>query len=197
METIESWIDIKEYEGLYQVSDLGRVRVLDRMKHCGQLNGKEVHRIQRGHILKEWITPDDYCQVGLTIDKKRQCLLVHRLVAAAFVPNPLNLPEVNHVKSNRRDNRASQLEWVDRPANILHSYRAGYKTGRLKGKSGKDVPASRAVLQCDLTGKVVKEWESITDANKIGGFCSPNIIKVAKGRQRKHKGFIWKYVEAS
>ena len=101
----EIWKDIEGYEGKYQVSNMGRVKTLNYRN-----SGKEqiLHSNPTG----------GYCIVGLC-KTKRKTYYIHRLVAAAFVPNPENKPEVNHINHNKRDNRASNLEWVTQYENGL------------------------------------------------------------------------------
>jgi hypothetical protein len=120
METKEIWKDIEGYEGLYQVSNLGRIKSLNFKR-----SGKE-------GILKS--NPEGgYCAVTLS-HKRRGVFYIHRLVATAFIPNPENKPEVNHINHNKRDNRASNLEWVTQSENC---------TAYLKSQKRKDVIAEQ------------------------------------------------------
>jgi hypothetical protein len=114
---MEVWKDIAGYEGIYQVSDAGRVRSVDRVNSQGaKLKGKP----------RKLITDrDGYYVVGLTRNAVMRYHKVHRLVAAAFIPNPDNLPQVNHVEGNKSDNRACKLEWCTNQENIDHSVMVG------------------------------------------------------------------------
>jgi len=105
----EEWRDIKGYEGLYQVSNLGRVRSL---------------RFKKVRILKPWGS-HGYKHIELCVNNSRFVTGVHRLVAEAFIPNPLNLPEVNHKDRNRSNNVLDNLEWVNRSQDVAHAYANG------------------------------------------------------------------------
>jgi hypothetical protein len=105
----EVWKDIQGYEGLYQVSDFGRVRSFKRSS---------------GHVVLKQNNTRGYMQVVLSnSDRVRQTYSVHRLVATAFIPNPDKLPVINHVDRNRGNNRVSNLEWTTASLNVLHTYK--------------------------------------------------------------------------
>ena len=110
---MEVWQDIPGFEGHYQASTEGKIRSLKRGKVrelCQPLNA------------------DGYPQLKLTMNGKSKTFRVHRLIALTFIPNPLNLPEVNHVKGIKVDNRVSELEWCDRSEQMSHAFRTGLKT---------------------------------------------------------------------
>lgn len=125
-----NFLPIKGYEGLYEISDTGIVRSLDR-----KLLGKDGHtypykgRILRTNLNKQVIYP----QVRLWKDNKGTWFYIHRLVAQAFIPNPNNLPEVNHIDGNRTNNHVSNLEWVTSSENSFHAVQTGLRvyTNRL------------------------------------------------------------------
>lgn len=100
---MEVWKDIEGYEGLYQVSNMGRVKSLGATNRVGW------HL--REKILKQTIEPKGYLKVGLRKNNKIQTVRVHRLVANAFLPNPFNLPQVNHKDENKTNNHVENLEW--------------------------------------------------------------------------------------
>lgn len=120
----EIWLPVVGYEGLYEVSSLGRVKSLDRrLPHI-------YNKLLKGRIMA--LTPNvkrEYVYIILT-DSKRSNFLVHRLVAFAFVPNPKSLPHVNHINGVKWDNRAINLEWTDRSGNIRHAIKTGLKRVR-------------------------------------------------------------------
>lgn len=99
---MENWIEIKGYGGLYEVSDLGNVRNSD------------------GKLKKLYLNERGYLKVGLWMAGKRRNWRVNRLVAEAFIPNPMNLAEVNHKSRVKTDNSVSNLEWMDSKANKQH-----------------------------------------------------------------------------
>jgi hypothetical protein len=120
---IELWKDIQGYEGLYQVSNLGRVKSLPKYVKTGK--GGKGKRYIPENLLTPCKKENNYFFVALAKDGIKNCHYLHRLVALAFIPNPENKPQVNHLKSDKSDNRASELEWSTRNENLLHSFREG------------------------------------------------------------------------
>lgn len=119
----EVWKDINGYEGCYQVSNLGRIKSLDRMT-----NNQYGEYFMKGRILKNSIIKDKgYCRVSLNNGNGKISKRVHRLVAEAFILNPENKPEVNHKDGNKLNNCVSNLEWCTNKENIEHSIRTGLK----------------------------------------------------------------------
>lgn len=128
MKLNEIWKPIKDYEGLYEVSNLGRVKALARKKNCNKGYGT----IEE-HIMKQTSANSDYCRVPLTNKEHiKKYYLVHRLVATAFIPNLDNLPQVNHIDGNKLNNVADNLEWCTREDNIKHAYKIGLNPSRKK-----------------------------------------------------------------
>lgn len=180
----EEWRDVAGYEGLYQVSDQGRVKSLERkVKHW---RGGE--RIQKECILKPGTDRGGYLRVGLCDGEKRKTFKVHRLVCQAFHENPDNKPQVNHINEIKTDNRASNLEW----ATARENSNFGTRNERIGKKSA--IAKSRPIAQYTLNGKLLKVWPSLTEAQRQGGFSRGNICSVATGKRKSHKGFIWRYV---
>ena len=116
----EIWKDIRGYEGLYQVSNLGRVRSLDRIKRGAHYKGK---------ILVLSKDKDGYLIVGLHDSKRSNTYRVHRLVAISFIPNPNDLPEVNHIDENKENNNVNNLEWCSTKYNLTYGSRKGAMVG--------------------------------------------------------------------
>lgn len=108
----EIWKDIEGYEGIYQVSNLGRVRSLNYR------NKKSIH------ILKEYNDKRGYKLICLHF-KGKKTYQIHRLVAKAFIPNPNNLPQVNHIDGDKTNNNINNLEWCSIKDNIIHAYKTG------------------------------------------------------------------------
>lgn len=127
---MENWKDIKGYEGLYQVSNLGRVRSLDF--EWKAYNGKALCKFKnKGKILKGNQT--GVRRNYLAVNLHNHTIKIHRLVAKAFVPNPNNYPEVNHIDGNTFNNNADNLEWVTSSQNVTHAVRTGLsRTGERK-----------------------------------------------------------------
>lgn len=150
----EIWRDIENYEGLYQVSNLGNVRSLNYGRSKVKRNLQIVVNKHLG-----------YCQVGLTKNKKTKTFRVHRLVAMTFIPNPENKSEVNHINGIKIDNRANNLDWVTPKENTYHA-----RTTKLTRQNGEDSVLSK------LTNEQVR---SIRD-EYIKGSRDHNIYTIAK-----------------
>ena len=164
----EIWRPIKGYEGIYEVSDQGRVRSLKF--------GKE-------RVLNPVRDDGGYLIVNIWKNGEKKMCKVHRLVSQAFIPNPDNLPEVNHKDEDKTNNKVSNLEWCDR------KYNQNYGTGiqRMAEK------LSKSVLQFTKDGEFVKEWKSATDVKRNLGYSKGNISSCCTGRLKSAYNFIWKY----
>ena len=174
--TEEVWRDVKGYEGLYQVSNMGRVKSLERKDRFG--------RVIKERILEPAVTHNGYLRVGLHVDGKRKMLRVHRLVCEAFHENPDNKSEVNHVNENKTDNRACNLEWSTRTENCNHGSRNERVAKAL----------SKPIGQFSLDGKLIKVWQSACEAERQTGFDQGYVGAVARGKHKQAYGFIWKYI---
>ena len=172
----EIWKDIPHYEGLYQVSNLGRVKALprERENHSG---GKW---IQPEKIMAITINNDGYhCVSLMNANHVRRTERVHRLVALAFIDNPENKPEVNHINCIRGDNRVENLEWVTRKENNAYTSQCGNKSSKK--------------VKCIETGEV---FNTSTDAAKVNGGDSGNIRKSARN-EGKYSVYGFHYIYIS
>ena len=176
----EVWRDVVGYEGLYQMSDQGRVKSLERkVRHW---RGGE--RIQKERILKPITDHYGYQVVNLYTGGKQKMLSVHRLVCQAFHENPDNKPQVNHIDENKTNNCANNLEWCTYEENNNH--------GTRNERSAKAL--SKPIGQYTLDGELVKTWSSVSEAQRQTGFSRGNISQAANGKYKNSHGFIWKYV---
>lgn len=177
---MEEWRDIKGYEGLYQVSNYGRVKSLD-YNHTGE------ERILKP-VRLAMKSGNAYYQVHLCKDGKTNSKRVHRLVAQAFIPNPNGLPDINHKDENGLNNRVDNLEWC------THKYNCNYGTrnGRIKQKmiNGK---TSKPVYQYSIDGKLIKEWTSLNEIERQTGYSCAHICKCCSGERKTAYGYKWSY----
>lgn len=155
----EIWKDIKDFIGLYQVSNFGRVKSLKW--------GKE-------RILKPRKLKCGYFAVILYKDGVTKSYFIHRLVAQAFLPNPNNLPQVNHKNENKTDNRVENLEWCDQKYNCQYSF-------------------AKTILQFDKKGNFITEFPSTMEVYKQLGYGKGNISACCNGKRKSCGGFIWRY----
>lgn len=191
---METWKDIDDFKGLYQISNLGNVKSLDIMLNCKGAKGIDKH-LRKGRILKKYIGTTGYYNVNLSKNSKSKLKRVHRLVAEAFIPNPDNLPCINHKDGNKLNNDVSNLEWCTYAYNNSEAYRIGLKQNKYKGKYGKEAQFSKPLLQFTLNDKFVKEWENANQVKRELGYCAENIRNVCNGRRKQANGYKWKYKE--
>lgn len=169
----EIWKDIKNYEGIYQVSNLGRIKSLGRKDAIG--------RIKKEKIMKE--NCNNYVQIKLCYEQKQSNKYVHRLVAEEFLNNELNCKEVNHINGIKTDNRVENLEWVTPRENQLHSYKLNLRK-----------PTTKKVRQYNLKNKLIKEWNSLTEAARYYDISYTNISSCCNGKRKTSAGFRWEFV---
>lgn len=127
---IEQWKDILNYEGLYQISDLGRVKALE--KRVFNLNKICIYKPL---IIKSFVTKRGYFEVRLCFNNTSKAKKIHRLLAEYFIPNPSEKPQVNHIDSNKLNNKISNLEWVNNRENTCHRIKKSNFTSKYIGVS--------------------------------------------------------------
>lgn len=165
MEQVEIWKDIPEYEGKYQVSNLGRVKSLQR---CG---GTRFYN--REYILNNYVNKKNgYVYVYLTKNNKSKNIRLHRLVAQAFIPNPNNYKQINHIDGNKENNCVDNLEWCDSSYNIKDMYRR-------RGKYDNDDNIIKKYKELKSCNKVAKLF-NMTGEN-VRGILIRNNIERKKG----------------
>lgn len=165
-----TWKEIIGYEGRYEASDDGQIRGLTRsVKHnYGGL------KIVRGVVIKHGFTTQGYASLDLCKEGKATTRLVHRIIAETFIPNPANLPQINHINGIKTDNRVANLEWVSVSGNQLHSYRMGLS------KSGRLHHFSTPVIN-NRTGQI---YDTINDAAISIGMNRGTLYCKLKGKRR-------------
>lgn len=174
----EIWKDIAGYEGKYQVSNLGRIRSLDRIVY-----NQGRHYFQNGKILKAGSQKSGYLFVTLYKAGKRKEYLVHRLVAQAFIPNPNGLSQVNHKDEDVTNNKVENLEWCTAKYNCNY----GTRNEKIAKKAGKKV------IQLTLDWQAVHVWSSAHECARAG-FNFGSVCACCRGERNMHKGYRWKYV---
>lgn len=181
----EQWKPVLGFEGLYEVSNYGSVRSLGIMFRAGY--GQLVPKY--GRVLAKIKMPNGYLKAHMWRNKKGLLKSIHRIVAEAFIPNPDNKPFVNHINGNKSDNRIQNLEWCTARENSIHARSLG-----LIARRPVEVPSAfKAVLQTDLNGNVICEYESIKAAASVTGIPNSNIVACLKGRIRRTRTYRWKY----
>ena len=176
----EEWRAVPGYEGLYEVSNMGRVRSLDRVI----VNKDGVSRRYSGFLLSTYLNRFGRVLVSLWKNNRIQRLSVHRLVANAFIPNPDNLPEVNHKDENPQNNRVDNLEWCTKMYNLTY----GSRLRRISEKLF--VP----VIAIDGDGNEYY-FPSMKEAGKRTGASKQYISALCRGfgRGERAGGYKWRY----
>lgn len=174
---MEKWVDIKGFEGLYQVSNYGRVKSMNYNS-----TGKE--KIMSGNVDKY-----GYRKVTLTNNKKKYSKMVHRLVADAFIPNPSNLPSVNHKDEVKTNNFVENLEWCT----VSYNNSYGKRLERLS-KTKTNGKTSKKVYQYTIDGVLIKVWDSANECGR-NGFRTSHVSAccLRKPHSNTHKGYKWSY----
>lgn len=179
----EIWQDICGFEGIYQVSNLGRIKTLDKWLK----SGNKSQRLSTERIIKPIIQHSGYAHVGLWKNQKCKQCRVHRLVAQAFCENdnPEIKTQVNHINENKLDNRAENLEWVTPKENTNHGSAIAR---RIYGRE-------RAVICYSLFGEWLQVFKSQADANEWCGVArnDGHIAACCRGNQKTAYGYKWQY----
>lgn len=178
---IRLWKDIKGYEGLYKVNQF-----------------TDILNFKTGILLKPVLQKTGYLSVTLCKDGVKKIHLIHRLVAEAFIPNPDNKPEVDHINTIKTDNRIENLRWVtykeqmNNPLTKEHLSKC--KIGKYNGKYGKNHQRAKPVLQFDKNGNLIREWECEKVASDELGISKTSINNCLMNRSKTAGGYIWRFV---
>lgn len=178
----EVWVDMIGYETIYMCSSMGRIKANARINSVGKMK-KE--KIMAQSLWKGYLSLSLTDSNGVRKSQKS-----HRIIGKNFVPNPNNLPEINHLKGIRHDNRASELGWSTHKDNIQHAYDFLGKITPMKGKFGKDCPNSKKV-KCntlDIT------FTSVTEAAMALGLGITTISEICVGKSPHAYGMVFSYI---
>lgn len=197
----EIWKDIPNYEGLYQVSNLGRVRALKR-----KIKYKNGNCHTYPEKIKNQVNSCGYLAVTLSKKGQRRQIKVHRLVALAFIPNPHHYQQINHKDENKHNNQVDNLEWCNAKYNnnygtkikrtvahtdyhLMAMHQDHKRTGYLSS-----LKLSYPVGQYDKNNKLIKTWKSAREVQKIFGWDRSYIEKCCRGVGKTSHGYVWKYI---
>ena len=179
----EQWKDIEGYEGLYQVSNYGEVRSLDR-KQTHLINGKERTMSLKGKVLSKANSADGYHYVALSKNGKLVPHRINRLVAQAFIPNPNNEPQVNHIDEDRKNNHVDNLEWCSA------KYNANYGNHRARL-----INVSSVMLKVTFKDGNYEIYSSRAEASEKLGINKGSISRWANGHTKCRKGMTFEYLK--
>lgn len=181
----EIWKPVAGYEGLYEVSNLGRVKSLDRIIDAKSKTGTPCKRKIEGRILKNGKDGHGYPHINLMKDGVKKNAAIHRLVAEAFLPKVEGKEYVNHINSDYTNNCVDNLEWCTSSENNIHGW-----------KYGNHISVNRTPISMfTLDGKHMKDFESVAEAHRQTGICENNIRSCLKHKrgQVMAGGYKWQY----
>lgn len=181
----EIWKDIEGYEGLYQISNHGRIKSFLESKS--------------GKILSATNKTGWYVSVRLAKNGALKTGRIHKLVAGAFIPNPTHGSEIHHIDGNRQNNRADNLMWITHKEHMLLTVREN--PGNVRGMNNYNKnKGSKAVTQYSLDGRYIATFNGCKEASATTGVCSRNIYQVASKTEYKPSmtrkqagGFVWEF----
>ena len=188
------WKDVAEYEDTYKISENGEVFSKDRM--CVDSLGRK--RFRKGQKINPDIAPNGYYRVTLAKNGRKRQVYLHRLLAEHFIPNPLNLPQVNHKDGNKLNCKLENLEWVTVQENVIHAYKNGL-TNHVKGvnhpnygKCGKSSKRAKRIIATNVITKETKIYGAMIET-KEDGFL-PSEVSRCCNHGGTHHGFVFKLI---
>ncbi len=180
----EEWRDVVGYEGLYKVSNLGRVKMLER----NVLANKSIKKIKE-HILSQHLSSKKYLTVHFWVKNHKKAEYVHKLVLTAFIRERLDGEECNHLNEVRTDNRLVNLEWISHKENINYGNRSKRHSEAMRNHPH----LSKPVIQFGMDGNFIAEYPSLREAGRVLNVNYNQIKECCKGRINNAFGYIFKY----
>lgn len=180
---VEIWKDVKDFEGYYQVSNLGRVKSLKREIIQKHYSGVLSHHTTKERIKKPQSQRNGYQIVDLNKNGTFTRKLLHRLVAETFIDNPNNYNYINHKDNDKKNNCVDNLEWCTQSYNIQYAYDNGTKKP----------PHMKKIRQLK-NGKVIATYNSLTEAERQTNICWNNISKCCRKIRNQAGGYQWEYI---
>lgn len=187
----EVWRDIPSYLGLYQASNLGRIRTYPKYVSCYNANGEDIKMTIGGDVLQQMRDKQGYYHVMLSCNGKINRCRVHRLVAMAFIPNKQGYPIVNHKDENTSNNRVDNLEWC------THQYNNTYGTAVERRRKNKRKFHAKKIEMSTLDGVPIRIFNNFVEVEEYfqRGDLHANLIAVCKGRRNKCMGYKWRIID--
>lgn len=187
----EIWENIKDYEGLYQISNSGRVKSMKKtVSNKGSYGGTCTYHSK---ILKTYIDTTGYEIVVLSNSNKKTTKRIHRLLAETFIPKVDGKCFVNHIDGNKLNNSIENLEWCTHQENIQHAWDNKLISIGNRNKKGINNKKSIKVDQYTKDNLFIKRWDCIRDVERELKIANQNISKCCKGIYKTCGGYIWKY----
>ena len=182
----EIWKDVKGYEGLYQVSNLGRVRSLDRYVN----NRHKTKTLKKGRMLINSLhKKTGYLIVSLSKNGFFKVKKVHQLVAIAFIPNVNGYNQINHKDEDKTNNKVDNLEWCD----SLYNNNYGSHAKNISKTRNKNKKGYKTVIQYNQKLEIINIYNSTREAARLNNADNSIISKCCRGLRKDYLGFIWKY----
>lgn len=192
----EEWRDVIGYEGLYSVSNYGRISSFGRVQIINGGGSGKYHeivfppRLLKLHKHKTTNNRQPYLSVMLRDGYRHNRFLVHRIVAEAFISNPNKYPHIDHIDGNKQNNVVENLRWCTPTINMNNPHTKAIISNRCKERKAHN----RRGVVCLSGDKIIKKYESFSSV-KEDGFSTSNVYLCCVGRQSIHKGFSWRYAD--